>query len=69
MVGGDEPMKNGKREKRMEICLCSNCASSFFHSPNYTIHRSDPIQVRMDMCDCCRTRRGYDFRIAPRYRK
>lgn len=62
-------MKNGKREKRMEICLCSNCASSFFHSPNYTIHRSDPIQVRMDMCDCCRTRRGYDFRIAPRYRK
>ena len=46
-----------------EICLCSNCASVFFHSPTHRITRVDPLQVIKDTCDCCRSNRGYDFML------
>ena len=52
-------MKQAK--DNFELCLCSNCASVFFHSPNHRITRVDSLQVIKDTCDCCRTGRGYDF--------
>ena len=33
------------KRTELEICLCGRCASAFYASPEYTITRSDPIQV------------------------
>lgn len=60
-------MKKEKNYQRrgIELCLCSDCASPLFHSRHSKIYRADQLQVRMEMCDCCRTKRGYNFIIAP----
>ena len=60
-------MKKEKNYQRrgIELCLCSACASPLFHSGHSKIYRADPLQVRMEMCDCCRTKRGYNFIITP----
>lgn len=54
-----------KQNKAFEICLCNSCASVFYHSPSHRISRVDPLQVIKDTCDCCRSNRGYDFRLRP----
>ena len=63
---GGTPMK--KQTGTFEICLCHNCASVFYDSPSHRISRVDPLQVIKDTCDCCRSRRGYDFRLRPNTR-
>lgn len=50
-----------KDYKSYEICLCNICAGVFFNSPSHRITRADPLQVILDTCDCCRTKRGFDF--------
>lgn len=50
-----------KDYKSHEICLCHSCAGVFFNSPSHRITRADPLQVILDTCDCCRTKRGFDF--------
>ena len=47
----------------LEICLCGRCANVFYPSSEYSITRSDPIQVIQDCCCYCCIRRGYDYRI------
>ena len=54
----------GTRNRKIEMCLCSSCAKRFYQSVDRRIYRGDPFQGVMDMCDCCRTRRGYDFVVA-----
>lgn len=53
------------KRTELEICLCGRCASAFYASPEYSITRSDPIQVIQDCCCYC-IRRGYDYRIRRR---
>lgn len=48
---------------RMEICLCSRCASVFYESKEYYIERLNPEQVVFEPCDICRRLRGYDFAV------
>lgn len=48
----------------IELCLCIRCAQVFYESPNRRIKRVDPLQVTKNLCDHCRTRRGYDFIIS-----
>ena len=60
---GGTPMK--KLTDTFEICLCHSCASVFYNSPSHRISRVDPLQVIKDTCDCCRSNRGYDFRLGP----
>ena len=50
----------------LEICLCGRCANIFYSSSEYSIIRSDPIQVIQDYCCYCGIRRGYDYRIRHR---
>lgn len=38
------------KRTELEICLCGRCASDFYASPEYSITRSDPIQVIQDCC-------------------
>lgn len=57
-------MRKGNQQNHTELCLCPRCAQQFYNSSRRRIVRADPIQVIMDMCDCCRTRRGYDFILA-----
>ena len=38
------------KRTELEICLCGRCASAFYASPEYSIIRSDPIQVIQDCC-------------------
>ena len=59
---GGTPMK--KQTDTFEICLCHSCASVFYNSPSHRISRVDPLQVIKDTCDCCRSNRGYDFRLS-----
>ena len=54
-----------KQKNDFEICLCNSCASVFYNSPTHHISRVDPLQVIKDTCDCCRSNRGYDFRLGP----
>lgn len=54
------------KRTELEICLCGRCASDFYASPEYSITRSDPIQVIQDCCCYCCIRRGYDYRIRHR---
>ncbi len=54
------------KRTELEICLCGSCASAFYASPEYSIIRSDPIQVIQDCCCYCCIRRGYDYRIRRR---
>ena len=61
----EEPKMMTKRTE-LEICLCGRCASAFYASPEYSITRSDPIQVIQDCCCYCCIRRGYDYRIRRR---
>ena len=63
---GGTPMK--KQTDTFEICLCHSCASVFYSSPSHRISRVDPLQVIKDTCDCCRSNRGYDFRLRPNTR-
>lgn len=49
--------------KIFELCLCFNCTSVFYNSPTHRISRVDPLQAIMDTCDCCRSVRGYDFKL------
>ena len=58
-----------QRNSKIEICLCPRCASHFFQSVTHAISRADPIQVLLDTCDCCRTKRGYDFIIKSKYKQ
>ena len=62
-IQGDTLMK--KQTDTFEICLCHSCASVFFNSHSHRISRVDPLQVVKDTCDCCRSNRGYDFRLRP----
>ena len=39
-------------------------ARKFYNASSQRIRRADPIQVYLDMCDCCRSRRGFDFILA-----
>lgn len=55
---------NTKKRPGTELCLCSQCAKHFYESPRHRIFRADPLQVTKDMCDHCRTRRGFDFIIS-----
>lgn len=55
---------NTKKRPGTELCLCSQCAKHFYESPRHRIFRTDPLQVTKDMCDHCRTRRGYNFIIS-----
>ncbi|MBQ2857265.1 MAG: hypothetical protein IJE78_09135 [Bacteroidaceae bacterium] len=57
-----------KQTDTFEICLCHSCASVFYSSPSHRISRVDPLQVIKDTCDCCRSNRGYDFRLRPNTR-
>lgn len=57
-------MERAKLNNRMELCLCPKCARQFYSASTQRITRADPVQVILDMCDCCRTRRGYDFILA-----
>ena len=57
-------MKNRNVTNKMELCLCPRCASQFYNASSQRIRRADPIQVYLDMCDCCRSRRGFDFILA-----
>ena len=57
-------MKKRNMNSNMELCLCPRCASQFYNASSQRIKRADPIQVYLDVCDCCRTRRGYDFILA-----
>ena len=57
-------MKKRNMNSNMELCLCPSCASQFYTASSQRIKRADPIQVYLDVCDCCRTRRGYDFILA-----
>ena len=41
------------KRTELEICLCGRCASAFYASPEYSITRSDPIQVIQDCCCYC----------------
>ena len=50
----------------LEICLCGRCANVFYSSSEYSITRSDPIQVIQDCCCYCCIRRGYDYRTRNR---
>ena len=63
LTQGGTPMK--KQTDTFEICLCHRCASVFYNSPSHRISRVDPLQVIKDTCDCCRSNRGYDFRLRP----
>ncbi len=47
----------------LEISLCGRCANVFYSSSEYSITRSDPIQVIQDCCCYCCIRQGYDYRI------
>lgn len=57
-------MKKRNTHNRMELCLCPRCASQFYDASSQKIRRADPIQVYLDVCDCCRSRRGFDFILA-----
>ena len=57
-------MKKRNVTNRMELCLCPRCASQFNNVSSQRNRRADPIQVDLDMCDCCRSRRGFDFILA-----
>lgn len=57
-------MSKKRMNQNMELCLCPKCARQFYNASSQKIRRSDPIQVIMDVCDCCRIRRGYDFILA-----
>ena len=54
-------MKKRNVTNKMELCLCPRCASQFYNASSQRIRRADPIQVYLDVCDCCRSRRGFDF--------
>lgn len=63
-------MKYAKRQfSSFELCLCPSCAAHYYHSPTKKIRRTDPLQLNRDLCDCCRTRRGFDFTISSVARK
>lgn len=57
-------MKKRSMNSKMELCLCPRCASQFYNVSSQRIRRADPIQVYLDVCDCCRSRRGFDFILA-----
>ena len=57
-------MKKRTMNIKMELCLCPRCASQFYNVSSQKIHRANPIQVYLDVCDCCRCRRGFDFILA-----
>ena len=51
--------------EKMELCLCSRCASDFYNMDNYRIKRVDMLQTEKDTCTFCSYRRGYDFYVWP----
>ena len=59
-----EKSKDNSGEK-MELCLCSRCASDFYNMDGYKIKRVDMLQTSKDICTFCSYRRGYDFYVWP----
>ena len=57
-------MKKKGINNKMELCLCPRCASQFYNASSQRIRRADPVQVYLDVCDYCRSRRGCDFILA-----
>ena len=49
----------------MELCLCANCASTYYNMPDRRIVRVDMLQMDKDVCTICGYRRGYDFYVWP----
>lgn len=50
-------------QREDELCLCSVCASQFYHTPGIYIQRKDPYQFVKDWCTYCSVRRGFDYVI------
>jgi len=53
----------------MVLCLCLDCASQFYNSPNHIIRRVDPFQQVKDTCTYCDVRTGYNYRIIRRKKR
>ena len=60
------PPRAKPRPEPLILCLCSTCASSFYHSKDHNIRRVDPATKKKEPCDYCRLRLGYDYTISSR---
>lgn len=51
------------KNEPIEITLCPECANLFYKSQTFHLRRIDPYQMKKDVCEFCRTRRGYDYHL------
>jgi hypothetical protein len=51
------------KDRGIELCLCSRCASVYYASKDHFIERCEAFQVIHEPCQICLNPYGYDFRI------